>query len=111
GRAPGLLGGDAGFFSGGKERGGHALGGQWVSIPKRSTPSAARRPPQKESWFRQGQKWRTGGEGRVRGVQRGDGAKRSRYRGEEGMERWVGFGVVADTLINMGRVLASRRNG
>src|SRR5262249_20315545 len=108
---PELLAGDAGFYSAENEREAHALGVQRVSIPNRSTHSAARRQHQKKRWFRKGQKWRTGCEGRISVLKRRHGLNRSRYRGEEGMERWVGFGVVADTLINMGRVLASRRNG
>ena len=66
---------------------------------------------QKKRWFRMGQKWRTGCEGRISVLKRRHGLNRSRYRGEQGMERWVGLGVVADTLINMGRVLAIRRSG
>jgi IS5 family transposase len=30
---------------------------------------------------------------------------RCRYRGDAGMERWVGLGVVADNLINIGRAM------
>src|SRR5262249_19211856 len=111
GRAPELLAGDAGFYSAENEREARALGGQRGSVPNRSTPTAARPTPPKKRWFRKGQKWRTGCEGRISVLKRRHGLNRSRYRGEEGMERWVGFGVVADTLINMGRVLASRRNG
>jgi hypothetical protein len=29
------------------------------------------------------------------------------YRGAEGMKRWVGLGVLADNLINIGKVLAA----
>lgn len=29
-------------------------------------------------------------------------ADRCRYRGEDGMKRWVGLGVIADNLINVG---------
>ena len=111
GRAPQLLAGDAGFYSAENEREAHALGVQRVSIPNRSTHSAARRKHQKKRWFRKGQKWRTGCEGRISVLKRRHGLNRSRYRGEQGMERWVGLGVVADTLINMGRVLAIRRSG
>ena len=111
GRAPELLVGDAGFYSAENERQAQALGVKRVSIPNRSTQSAARRKHQKQRWFRKGQKWRTGCEGRISVLKRRHGLNRSRYRGEEGMERWVGLGVVADTLINMGRVLASRRSG
>src|SRR5215469_15750759 len=93
------------------EREAQALGVKRVSIPNRSTRSASRRQHQKKRWFRKGQKWRTGCEGRISVLKRRHGLNRSRYRGEEGMERWVGLGVVADTLINMGRVLASRKSG
>jgi IS5 family transposase len=111
GRAPELLAGDAGFYSAENEREAYALGVKRVSIPNRSTQSAARRKHQKQRWFRKGQKWRTGCEGRISVLKRRHGLNRSRYRGEEGMDRWVGLGVVADTLINMGRVLARRKSG
>jgi len=111
GRAPELLAGDAGFYSAENEREAQALGVKRVSIPNRSTHSVARRKHQKQRWFRKGQKWRTGCEGRISVLKRRHGLNRSRYRGEEGMDRWVGLGVVADTLITMGRVLASRKSG
>src|SRR5262249_5317806 len=63
GRAQELLPGDAGFYSAENEREARALGVQRVSIPNRSTHSAARRKHQKKRWFRKGQKWRTGCEG------------------------------------------------
>jgi hypothetical protein len=31
---------------------------------------------------------------------------RCRYRGDDGMKRWVGVGVIADNLINVGKILA-----
>ena len=111
GRAPELLAGDAGFYSAENEREAQALGVKRVSIPNRSTHSVARRKHQKQRWFRKGQQWRTGCEGRISVLKRRHGLNRSRYRGEEGMDRWVGLGVVADTLITMGRVLASRKSG
>jgi transposase, IS5 family len=108
-RAPDLLAADAGFYSAENEREAKALGVKRVSIPNRSTRSPARRKHPKQRWFRKGQKWRTGSEGRISVLKRRHGLNRSRYKGEEGMDRWVGMGVVADTLINMGRVLASRK--
>ena len=41
-------------------------------------------------------------------VKRRHGLNRSRYKGDDGMKRWVGLGVLADNLINIGRVLATR---
>ena len=40
-------------------------------------------------------------------LQRRHGLNRCRYRGDEGMQRWVGLGVIADNLINIGRHLAA----
>jgi transposase, IS5 family len=36
---------------------------------------------------------------------------RSRYKGPQGIKRWVGFGVIADNLINLGRTLAAKTAG
>ena len=36
------------------------------------------------------------------------GMNRCRYKGDDGMKRWVGLAVIADNLINIGRVLATR---
>jgi len=38
------------------------------------------------------QRWRTGCEGRISVLKRRHGLNRCRYRGFEGMQRWVGLG-------------------
>jgi transposase-like protein DUF772/DDE family transposase len=106
GRTPDLVAADNGFFSGKNETAAHAKGVKRVSIPNRSTKSEARRKVQKKRWFKNGQKWRTGCEGRISLLKRRHGLKRSLYKDEAGMKRWVGLGVIADNLINMGRVMA-----
>jgi transposase, IS5 family len=104
-RVPRLIAADAGYYSHANEEGAHALGVKQVSIPNRNTRSQARRQLEKQRWFKQGQKWRTGCEGRISVVKRRHGLDRCRYRGSEGMKRWVGLGVIADNLINLGRWL------
>ena len=74
----------------------------------RSTKSPERRREQKKRWFRQGQKWRTDCEGRISVVKRRHGLNRCRYKGDAGMKRWVGLGVIADNLINIGRAMAKQ---
>lgn len=106
GRVPSLVAGDAGFYSCANEEGAHAHGVKYVSIPNRNTRSAERRQWQKQRWFKRGQAWRTGCEGRISVLKRRHGLDRCRYRGMEGMQRWVGLGVIADNLINLGRRLA-----
>src|SRR5438552_14466622 len=111
GVVPRLVAADAGFFSAANETAAHKMGVAQVAVPFLGTQSSQRRQRQKERWFRKAQKWRTGCEGRISVLKRRHGLNRCRYKGKDGMERWVGFGVVADTLINMGRVLASRQSG
>jgi IS5 family transposase len=74
-------------------------------VPNRSTKSAERRREQRKRWFRHGQKWRTGCEGRISVTKRRHGLNRCRYKGEDGMKRWVGLGVISDNLINIGRAI------
>jgi IS5 family transposase len=105
GRTPHLVAADAGFFSMKNEEAAHELGVKRVSVPNRSTKSAARRQYQKQRWFKRGQKWRTGCEGRISLLKRRHGLRRSLYKKEAGMKRWVGLGVIADNLINIGRAL------
>src|SRR5215475_8722002 len=38
-------------------------------------------------------------------LKRRHGLARCRYHGEEGLRRWVGLGVIADNLINIGKRL------
>jgi IS5 family transposase len=108
GRVPRLVAGDAAFYSGANEAAAHAKGVTRVCIPNRSTKSAERKREQKKRWFKNGQKWRTGCEGRISVVKRRHGLNRCRYKGDNGMKRWVGLAVIADNLINIGRVLATR---
>ena len=106
GRIPGWVAADAGFYSRANEEAAQELGVKYVSIPNRSTRSAERRRLEKERWFKKGQKWRTGCEGRISVLKRRHGLARCRYHGLHGMKRWVGLGVIADNLINLGRYLA-----
>ena len=110
GRTPRLVSADAGFYSAKNETAAKAKGVKWVCVPNRSTKSAERRREQKKRWFRNGQKWRTGCEGRISVIKRRHGLNRCRYKGEAGMKRWVGLGVIADNLISMGNALAKQAN-
>ncbi len=108
GRLPDLVAADAGFYSASGEKAAHELGVKRVSIPNRSSKSVERRKLQKKRWFKKGQKWRTGCEGRISVLKRRHGLNRCRYKGDRGMKRWVGLGVIADNLINIGRALAAK---
>jgi IS5 family transposase len=108
GRAPRLVAADAAFYSAKNEAAAKARGVKRVCIPNRNTRSAERKREQRKRWFRNGQKWRTGCEGRISVAKRRHGLDRCRYKGSVGMRRWVGLGVVADNLINIGRAMEKR---
>ena len=107
-RTPHLVAADAGFYSGKNEAAAKTKGVKRVCIPNRSTKSPERKREQKKRWFRNGQKWRTGSEGRISVVKRRHGLNRSRYKGDAGMKRWVGLGVIADNLVNISRAMAKQ---
>ena len=108
GCTPHLVAADAGFYSAKNEAAAKAKGVKRVCIPNRSTKSPERKREQKKRWFRNGQKWRTGCEGRISVVKRRHGLGRSRYKGDTGIKRWVGLGVIADNLVNISRVMAKQ---
>ena len=108
GRPPRMVAADTGFYSLKNERTIQAMGVRRVAVPSRSTKNSERKKLQRTRWFRSGQRWRTGCEGRISVLKRRHGLNRCRYRGFEGMQRWVGLGVIADNVIQIGRCLAAR---
>jgi transposase, IS5 family len=109
GRVPRLVTADAGFYSQAQERAAQDMGVRWVAIPNRQTRSAERKKLETTPWFKKAQAWRTGCEGRISLLKRRHGLSRCRYPGMQGMKRWVGMGVLADNVINLGKALAAAR--
>ena len=109
GQAPRLVTADAGYYAQAHEQAVQELGVKRVAVPNRNTRSAERKQMERSRWFKQAQAWRTGCEGRISVLKRRHGLRRCLYRGAEGMKRWVGLGVLADNLINIGRVLSASR--
>jgi len=108
GQIPNLVAADAAFHSPSQKATVQEMGVKHISVPNRPTKNPVIRRIQKTRWFRKGQKWRTGCEGRISVLKRRHGLDRCRYRGQDGMNRWVGFGVIADNLINIGRALCAQ---
>jgi IS5 family transposase len=103
GRAPDLAAGDRGFSSAANERVATERGVRRVILPRRGPKSPARRAYERQRWFRRGQRWRVGSEGRISVLKRRHGLDRCRYHGLDGMNRWVGLGVIADNLVTIAR--------
>ena len=78
GRVPGWIAADAGFYSQANEEAVQAVGVKYVSIPNRNTRSTERRRWEKQRWFKKGQRWRTGSEGRISVLKRRHGLSRCR---------------------------------
>src|SRR6516165_8793442 len=105
GRVPRLVAADAAFYSGRNESAAKAMGVKRVCIPNRASKSPERKREQKKRWFRNGQKWRTGCEGRISVIKRRHGLNRCRYKSDDGMQRWVGLGVISDNLVNIAQAM------
>jgi IS5 family transposase len=97
-KPPHLLSGDRGTHSARGERYAQSQGVKQVVLPKPGTKSPARLAHERQRWFRLGRNWRAGIEGRISGLKRRHGLARCRYHGDDGMERWVGWGVITHDL-------------
>lgn len=95
---PDLLAGDRSLYAAANEAYAQAQGVKHVVLPKPGVKSAERVAHEKQGWFRRGCRWRSGIEGRISLLKRRHRLARCRYHGEAGMERWVGWGVIAHDL-------------
>ena len=112
GRVPHLLAADRGFWSVANKRAARQAGVEKVCIPALGRLRPEQAAEQRQRWFRRGQRLRAGCEGRISVLKRRDGLARCRYRGTDGMRRWVGWGVVSNNLWVLMRTTrpARRRN-
>jgi transposase, IS5 family len=108
GKPPRQASGDRGLYSPTNEAYAQAQGVKRIILPKRGRKSDARRHHEAQPWFRRGRRFHSGVEGRISVLKRKHGLDRCRNHGEEGFHRWVGWGVIANNLTQIGRKLASR---
>ena len=99
-RPPDIAAGDRGFASAVNEAAAIARGVRRVILPRPGRKTPARRAHERQRWFRRGQRWRVGCEGRISVLKRRHGLRRCRYRGADGTARWVGLGVIANNLMS-----------
>jgi transposase, IS5 family len=98
GHAPSLLVADRKVATPANEQTAQQWGVRRVVLPKGGRKTAERQAYERQRWFRRGRDWRAGIEGRISGLKRRHGLDRCRYHGEDGMERWVGWGIIAHNL-------------
>lgn len=103
GRPPRLATADAGFFSAANEKVAKEGGVKRVVLPRTTRTEKYKA---KCRWFRRALRWRTGCEAKISVLKRRYGMGRCRYRGIAGMERCVGFAVIANDLWVLGSARA-----
>jgi transposase, IS5 family len=109
GRAPQLLAADRGLYSAENERLAQEAGIRHVVLPKNGRLSKERQRHEKQRWFKRGLRVRAGIEGRISVLGRTFGLDVCLDHGEEGMERWVGWGILAHNLRQISRVQVARQ--
>jgi transposase, IS5 family len=109
GRAPELLAADRGLYSSENERLAEESGVKRIVLPKSGKLSEERKRHEKQRWFRRGFRFRAGIEGRISVLTRAFGLDLCLDRGEEGMGRWVGWGVLAHNLRQIARRQVERQ--
>jgi transposase, IS5 family len=108
GKPPRLVAADRGVYSPDNERGCQKRGVERVCLPKPGNKSEQRREYERQRWFRRGMRFRAGIEGRISVSKRRGFLGRCQDKGEEGFDRWVGWGVICSNLSTTARKMATR---
>jgi len=106
GKAPWQASADRGVHSSYNEYQAQQRGVQRVILPKPGRRSKARLKHERQAWFKRGRKWHNGVEGRISVLKRCHELNRCRDHGQDGFEKWVGWGVIAANLRTIGRKVA-----
>ena len=108
GKPPDLLTGDRKTQTAANEAYAAQQGVKHVVLPKAGWKSGARGQQERERWFRRGRNWRAGIEGRISGLKRRHKLHRCLYHGDAGMERWIGWGILAHDLRKIAEAQAAK---
>lgn len=99
GHPPQLATADRGVFSPANEQVAREAGVECVALPQPGHKDAARQAYEAQPWFKAALRFRTGIEGRISGLRRARGLDHCRNRGEPGLERWLGWGIITNNLV------------
>jgi IS5 family transposase len=106
-RPPRLLAADRGCWSPENEAAAAAAGIAHICLPQHGSKNAARKQHEQQAWFVRGCHWRAGIEGRIHGLKVRHKLNRCLYHGTDGMERWVGWGVISHDLRQIAQATAA----
>lgn len=108
GHAPHLLAVDRGAFSPENEALARHMRIQHIVLPKPGYRDGRRKRREKQAWFKRGQRFRNGIEGRISVVKRTMQLSRCPLHGFERFEQWIGWGVLTANLVIMARLYRQR---
>jgi IS5 family transposase len=108
GHAPHLLAVDRGAFSPENEALARQMRIQHIVLPKPGYRDGRRKQRERQPWFKQGQRFRNGIEGRISVVKRTMQLSRCPCHGYERFEQWIGWGVLTANLVMMARLYRKR---
>jgi IS5 family transposase len=106
GQPPAVLTADRAFFTLDNDRLAAALRIRSVAVPRQGPLTVDQRRWRDRAAFRRAYRWRAGIEGRISLLKRRFGLNRCRYHGDAGVERWVGWAVLAHNLRQISRAVA-----
>jgi IS5 family transposase len=95
---PRWLVGDRGVHAAGTRERAQAAGVKVVAIPAEGKLSQEQRTQEHTRSFKRAYRWRAGIEGCIHSLRRDYGLRRCGYHGEDGMQRWIGLGIIASNL-------------
>ena len=108
GKPPELVAADRNVHSRENERLAKEMGVKKVCLPKAGNKSAEREEYEGQGWYKRARRFRAGIEGRISVMKRRQYLGCCRDRGEEGFDRWVGWGVLTANLGTIARTVADR---
>jgi len=100
-RTPRVVATDRGFGSKDNEALLCEAGVKQISLPYKGRLGAARAAHERQRWFRRQQRWRSGQEATISLGSRKYEWRRSRLRGRDGADTWIGFGILTHNLDRM----------
>ena len=110
-RVPDLLTADRAFFTLDNDQLARDLRIRSVALPRQGPLTPEARQARRRRAFRRAYRWRAGIEGRISVLKRRFGLDRCRYHGDAGMERWVGWGLLAHNLRQISRSVVAESAG
>jgi IS5 family transposase len=108
GKPPNPASADRGVYSAPNEQKAKDLGVKRVVLPKSGYKSEKRKQFENQSWFKNARKWHNGVEGRISVLKRCYQLNRCLDHGNDGFKKWVGWGVIANNLMSIGRSVMAK---